>query len=195
MTGLILCEGDTEQRYFTDMCAHLQFRGKLAVAVVEVYRPRDHSPRGLLQEAKRRIADAAKKELPPPGFIWLVFDKDDHPSTATTFNEAMAWRGSPAIRIAFSAVCFEYFILLHFERTTRPFRKGSEAIRHLRRHLPDYEKSQHLYNDLYSRKYVAYQNCAFVQQQVAADMARGLRPYELAAYTNVHELEYFLEGL
>lgn len=193
-TGLILCEGDTEVRYFRDMVEHLQLRGKLVTDIVDIYQPKDHSPRGLLHEAKKRIAKASEMEWSFQ-FIWLVFDKDDHPGVAATFHEARNWKGQPAINIAFTATCFEFYILLHFERTTRPSRNCGDTIKHLKKHLPDYEKSATLYKELYKRKYTAYQNCSFLMKQTAVDRERGMQPYEHAAYTNVQELELFLETL
>jgi hypothetical protein len=162
--------------------------------MVDVYQPRDHSPKGLLHEAKKRVARAAEQELCFQ-FIWLVFDKDDHPGIASTFHEARSWKGQPEIKIAFSATCFEFYILLHYERTTRPSGNCGETIRHLKKHIPDYEKTATLYRKLYRRKLTAFQNCDFLMKQYSIDRARGMQPYEMAAYTNVQELEIFLEGL
>jgi len=193
--GLILCEGETEQRYFREMEAHLVLRQKLNSVTLEVYQPKDHSPKGLMAEAKKRISKAKEAEEPEFDFIWLVFDKDDHPGIANTYHDVLVWKGNTPIRIALSSICFEYYILLHFERTTRPFRNCAQAVKQLKKYLPDYEKSDNLYKELFKRKYEAYTNCEFVMKQLQNDLLRGLMPYELAAYTNVHELEYFLEAL
>ena len=49
--------------------------------------------------------------------------------------------------------CLEYWILLHFEKTSRYFDTCDEATRHLKRYLPDYEKTRYFYtkqdNDIY----------------------------------------------
>ena len=49
--------------------------------------------------------------------------------------------------------CLEYWILLHFETTSRYFDTCDEATRHLKRYLPDYEKTRLFYtrqdNDIY----------------------------------------------
>jgi hypothetical protein len=192
--GLILCEGGTEERYFNDMSEHMLARDKLSDVLLEIYRPKNHSPLGLLNEAKKRFKRAAEEEW-AYDFAWLVFDKDDHPGIASTFTEARAWKGQPEIRIAFSASCFELYLLLHFEKTTRPFRNCSQTLRELRKHLPDYEKSDGLYAQLYRRKYQAFAHCEFLMKHVATDLERGLMPWQLPTYTNLHELEYFLEGL
>ncbi len=191
---LILCEGGTEEKYFTDLVGHLNDKGHLFDVLMEIYQPKDHSPRGLLTEARRRIKKA-KEEEKTIDYIWLVFDKDDHPGIASTFGEAAIFKGLPEIKIGFSACCFEFYILLHFERTTKPFTKCNEVVRHLKKFLPEYEKSGNLYQELYRYRYVAKENCEFVIKQVQNDLDRGTMPYELDTYCNIHELVAFLEGL
>ena len=51
------------------------------------------------------------------------------------------------VRLVLSMPCFEYWLLLHFEYTTRAFlgtpgrSACSRVISELKRHLPDYEKN------------------------------------------------------
>ncbi len=191
---LILCEGGTEEKYFTDMVNHLNDRGKLFDVLMEIYQPKDHSPKGLVNEARRRIKKAKEDET-TIDYIWLVFDKDDHPGIASTFEEADSIAGPPVVRIAFSACCFEYYILLHFERTTKPFARCAEVVRHLRRFMPDYEKSGNLYSELHRFRHVARENCDFVMKMAKNDLERGMRPYQLATYCNVHQMVAFIEQL
>lgn len=51
--------------------------------------------------------------------------------------------------------CFEYWLLLHFETTSKFYSSYDELIRQLKRHLSDYEKSQTYYTkqnrDIYLR--------------------------------------------
>ena len=51
--------------------------------------------------------------------------------------------------------CFEYWLLLHFEMTSRLYSSYNELIRQLKKYLPDYEKSRRYYtslnNDIYLR--------------------------------------------
>jgi hypothetical protein len=51
--------------------------------------------------------------------------------------------------------CFEYWLLLHFETTSKFYNSYDELSKQLKKHLPDYEKSQTYYTrqekDIYSR--------------------------------------------
>ena len=51
--------------------------------------------------------------------------------------------------------CFEYWLLLHFEATSKFYSSYDELIKQLKKHLPDYEKSRVYYtkqnNDIYLR--------------------------------------------
>ena len=51
--------------------------------------------------------------------------------------------------------CFEYWLLLHFEMTSRSYSSYNELIKQLKKYLPDYEKSRRYYtaqnNDIYLR--------------------------------------------
>lgn len=51
--------------------------------------------------------------------------------------------------------CFEFWILLHFEMTGKFFDRCNKAQSHLKKHLPDYQKSQVYFtkqnNDIYLR--------------------------------------------
>jgi len=41
--------------------------------------------------------------------------------------------------------CFEFWILLHFEDSSRLYRSYDELVKQLKKHLPDYEKTQKYY--------------------------------------------------
>lgn len=57
------------------------------------------------------------------------------------------------ILIIINNPCLEYWFLLHFEKTSKYFSTCEEAGKQLKKHLPDYEKTQRFYtkesNDIY----------------------------------------------
>ena len=59
------------------------------------------------------------------------------------------------IAVIINNPCLEYWILLHFESTTKYFNTCDGVTRQLKKHLPDYNKSQLYYtkqdNDIYLR--------------------------------------------
>lgn len=59
------------------------------------------------------------------------------------------------ITVIINNPCLEYWILLHFEATSRFYETCDEASKQLKKHLPEYNKSQSYYtkqdNDIYLR--------------------------------------------
>ncbi|MFC4691318.1 RloB family protein [Dokdonia genika] len=59
------------------------------------------------------------------------------------------------VEVIINNPCIEFWILLHFERTGKFFNNCENAIKQLKKHLPDYEKTQKYYtkqnNDIYKK--------------------------------------------
>lgn len=141
---LILCEGTkTEVFYFRA----LKTDRHLTSIVVRPARVGQSGPRGLWERAR----DELRKD---PGWdaIYCVLDHDGRDTEIDNLQRRLTAlgerRGAPRIEMILSDPCFEYWLLLHFEFTDRPFiaaGKGrtacDEVIQRLGRHLPDYEKN------------------------------------------------------
>lgn len=192
--GLILCEGETEENYFKSLVLHQKNKTKLAAVAVEIYKPKNHSPRGLLTEEKTRIK-SANREQNPYNFIYVVFDRDGHSDISHAFHEIDTFKGKPAIGKAFTVICFEFYVLLHFEKTTKPFNNCDDTISYLKKYIPKYEKATNLYEALFDYKEFAYENCEFIIKHVQNDIERGLNVYDLPFYCNVHHLVKYLQEL
>lgn len=145
---LILCEGQkTEHVYFAAL------KVEMRLSSVRVWRP--SKVRGL--RGLTKAADDARLNDPGLDEIWCVLDHDGREGEVRQFavwhERASKRRSGPKIEAVISDPCFEYWLLLHFEYTTRPFDKvgGCEqATRMLRRHMSDYRKG-----DLNSRTFPA----------------------------------------
>jgi hypothetical protein len=138
----LFCEGaKTEPNYFIPY-----FKAKGFHQPNMASKPKNHDPKGVAKAAKEAYV-YAKKVLKIPEdkiFIWAVFDRDGHAGVPEAID---LLRGTP-IGIAFSNVCFEYWILLHYENTARLFRNCDEIINYIHQnHDPNYGKS----NDHYMR--------------------------------------------
>lgn len=182
--GLIICEGQTEEIYFKGLITKEEYRRQFAAIDVEIYKPKDHSPRGLVTEAKNKIK--ANKKDNPYDFVWIVFDKDGHANVPDTFEQALT--AKPEIHIAFTAHCFEYFVLLHFVRTTKAFTKCDDIIDDVKTHLPDYQKATDIFTTLTPYMDTGLANSAWSLERNQADLDTGQKPYQLSAYSNIHEL-------
>ncbi len=177
-------DGKSSKLYFEAFKRDEKLKRDLASVSVEVVHPKDHSPVGLVREAKFK-AQRAKRERNPYNEIWIVLDRDHHANIDQAFD--MAYTNK--FRIALSVICFEYWILLHFERTTHVFSKCDEIISRIRRnHLPEYLKKVNAYDDLKDKVNYAIENGEWIVKQNTADIERGQKLYELSAYTDVHVL-------
>ncbi len=186
---LILCEGETEENYFEGLKTYDNFRGTLHGLKAE--KPSRHTPKQLLEIAKQRIKDA-DREGNSYSSVWLVFDGDrNHIGIPEVFNEV---RSYPKIRIAYTAPCFEYFVLLHFRRTTRSFQDCDEVGRILRDIWFDYEKAS-TYEYLYEQLETAIANSEWCCHQAQSDLDCGRNTYEITAYCNMHELLKYLKAM
>ena len=154
---LILCEGQkTEHFYFAAL------KVEMRLSSVRVWRP--SKVRGL--RGLTRAADDAGLNDPGLDEIWCVLDHDGREEEVRQFavwhERASKRRSGPRIEAVISDPCFEYWLLLHFEHTTRPFDKvgGCEqAIRMLRRHVNDYRKGdRRFFESLRGRRDMAIEN-------------------------------------
>jgi len=152
-----VCEGDvTEPNYFNGM-----LRAKGLTIPNAAFKPKDHSPIGIAKEAARLYNDALKTSHIPKErvFICAIFDCDGH----VGITEAFAMLRSLPIQIGFSNACFEFWVLLHFERTSRPFSNCDEIITYIRRkHDADYRKNNDHFNRLRERIPIARENAKWL---------------------------------
>lgn len=141
---LIVCEDEKSAKYYFD---GLKNYYRLSSANIEIAgKECGSAPSSVLEYAKER---ARIKEF---NKIFCVFDKDKHETYNETVKELKKLSNDSVWETALinSVPCFEYWYLLHFEYTTKPFnpliknKKGGsseQVISELKKHIPDYEKS------------------------------------------------------
>ena len=182
---LILCEGrETEPNYFNGLKRDKAQRNRLAALRIEVYESDKSTGRELVIEAKR-LKTIARQEKNPYDDVWVVIDKDGYTKHPHAFDQAR----SNNINIAFSSISFEFWFLLHYAYTTRPFSKADNLIRHLRsRYMADYDKADDNYSKLKDLTPDAIQHAERAREYFQNDLDRGTRIYELNPYTDVDVL-------
>jgi len=182
---LIICEDEKSSKlYFESFKKDEKLKRELASVNIEVVHPKYHSPVGLVKEAKLK-KQKAKRDRNPYDEIWIVLDKDYHANIDKAFN--MAYDNN--FKIALSVICFEYWILLHFKKTSKPFNKCDDIISCIRKHhFAEYLKSENIYADLKDKVNYAIENGEWIVKQNKDDIDRGCKLYELSAYTDVHIL-------
>lgn len=155
---LIVCEGKaTEPKYF----AALKNEFKLPlVTIIGVGRaPITVVERAVeLQEQRQRATQKARQRgtlhEPPFDAVWCVFDTEGQPGSSS-FPRAVALARAHGFDLAISNPAFEYWYLLHFEETTRPFHNAVEVRHALEAHAPDYAKDLDFYPRLAPRMHEA----------------------------------------
>ena len=72
------------------------------------------------------VLEGQNEELKTGTFneVWTVFDHDNHPARKEANDQAKVIVEGKKVRIAFSSIAFEYYLLLHFERVYKSFKKS-----------------------------------------------------------------------
>ena len=138
---LIVCEGaKTEPNYFTE----LKNAFRLSNANVRIC-GRGSDPLSVVDFA----IETFRRE-PEFDRVYCVFDRDRHTTYSAAIDKVKRTRlgkGSKIFAIP-SVPCFEFWLLLHFTYTTKPFDAPAGdsvcagVIKELKKHLPAYRKGQ-----------------------------------------------------
>jgi hypothetical protein len=171
----LFCEGDkTEPNYFNGY-----FKAKGFNQPNMASKPKDHSPKGIVKAAKSEYKKAKSLGFPDNKiFIWAVFDRDGHQG----IPDAIEMLRNTPIGVAFSNICFEYWVLLHFESTSKSFRNCDEVISYIHQnHDKDYGKA----NDHYTRLKDKIPSAINRTQQIARNQGQHAeRPNSMVDGTN-----------
>ena len=135
-TALIVCEGRcTEPHYLVGLLEHLGVNAANAHIQPGSYKT---EARSLVRDAQDRF-----RNNPEYDRVFVVLDGDQaHLADAqreAAEGLAKASGGVVTVELIVTSPCFEYWLLLHFEYTTRGYR-SAEAVRALKGHLTDYDK-------------------------------------------------------
>ena len=139
---VIVCEGKkTEPLYFEA----LRREYRLSSVDVKVVQSRS-APTHVVQVAirQKRELDDKRDE------VWCVFDAECR-ATEAPFRQAVADSRAYDLNLAVSNPAFEYWYILHFECTDRPFGSAEECVRSLQVHVPSYDKACCVFDELKGR--------------------------------------------
>lgn len=138
---LIVCEGrETEPNYIEGLCGEY----RINLANVTIVRGDDGTDvLSLVKRAKMLFERDRDFDR-----VFVVFDDDGR--SLEKAQELAAKRlkthsgKSISIELIASKPCFELWLLLHFEYTTRPFANAAEVTAALRSHLTNYDKADRM---------------------------------------------------
>ena len=182
---LIVCEDEKSSKiYFESFKRDEKLKRKLASVDIQVVHPKDNSPVGLVEAAKL-LKKKAKRQRNSYDKIYIVLDRDRH----ANMDKAMNTAKDNKMEFMLSVICFESWILLHFEKTTKVFSKCDKVISYIKNnHFKEYQKNKNSYEFLKGKTNTAIKNGKWCIKQNKNDINRGKKIHLLSAYTNIHEL-------
>ncbi|NQY64193.1 MAG: RloB domain-containing protein [Alteromonadaceae bacterium] len=188
---LIVCEGEkTEPNYFSEL---INFY-KLNSANVAIDGTCGSTPKSVFERA---VHLAQKEEQKGDAFdrVYCVFDKDNHESYNETVIKILTGKSHKTFYAAVSIPCFEYWLLLHFQYTTKPYHTkenssvGNQVLKELKTLLPTYTKGN---NDIFASLYPQLE-FAKVNARRALKYAKNNHTDNPSTY--IHELVDYLQNL
>ena len=185
---LILCEGQTERNYLLEIKNQLPREKQRGIRIdVEYFKRND--PLNLVNEAIRR-KQKARYEGAPYDLVWVVFDNDNLPNRDRAFLKAE----SNSINIAYSSFNIEFWFLLHFQYSTRPFSNGDDVKDFLRQNfINNYEPGKTRLLPLLGDRFLdAETNAERIKANKQIDIDQGIPIWELNPYVTIHELVRFI---
>ncbi|MGB1763597.1 RloB family protein [Alloalcanivorax xenomutans] len=141
---LIVCEGEkTEPNYFEGAREYYE----LNTVNVEVRGDCGSDPMSIVSFAKQRYREE-KDAGDPFDQIYCVFDKDGHATYTRAIDALTSATPKDTYFTINSVPSFEYWLLLHFVYSTRPYTalpgnsSGNQVLTDLKNYIPDYEKGR-----------------------------------------------------
>ena len=145
---VIVCEGEkTEPLYFGAIRQSLRMPS-LNIRIV----PGQGAPISIVNRAIEEKKCTTKYDD-----VWCVFDVEQIANN-TSFLEAVDKARRAKINLAITNPAFEYWYLLHFFRTDRPFINAEQVIGQLKKYLPKYDKSISVYESIRDKTDTAIAN-------------------------------------
>lgn len=188
---LIVCEGEkTEPNYFLGLKDHYALNS----ANVEITGNCGSDPVSIINHGKQRYREV-KNAGDPFDKVYCVFDKDAHPNYKQAMDDIS--NATPKnIFIAINSVpCFEYWLLLHFVYSTKPYAAlhnnsaCNQVLTDLKVYIPDYAKGRRdIFAELINQLDFACHNANRALQVATANDTDN-------PSTHVHELVAFLQDI
>lgn len=175
----ILCEGadkHSEYAYLGALIKDTPIKGDKVQ--IELAPTKYNTGRELVEEASKKI-DKKFKNIDE---AWVVYDQDGYSLHKETFESAK----EKGVKIAFSATAFEFWILLHYEYTTKQFPKSEDIIKELKdKNFIDYAKNS---KDVYFLTKEKLPNAKQNAKKIRTEVEKydgNKKIYERNPYTNL----------
>lgn len=187
----IFCEGaKTEPYYIKNYVSHFHSENRNIILVEDTNK---NTPVQLVEVAAEDKAKGNKNDV-----YWVVFDRESvtkYPHSLHLKARTIAKKHN--IEIAFSNVCFEYWLLLHLTYTTASYDSCNDLLNNSKfklllkkKGIDDYDKGFiYLFDSLKEEIPTAFKNSEKVKNYAINTAENGkVSPCYLNPYTDVHEL-------
>jgi hypothetical protein len=193
----IYCEGEKTEPNYIRAYLDENHESNRTIKIVEVRDIKQNTP---VQIIERAVSEKSQSDVLKDDVFWGVYDREAIAKYSNSLHkEAMDLAGKNKIKIAFSNVCFEFWILLHFTSCTKSFAKcddviGSKEFKDALKSIgiKSYSKSSHEVSCLVvaGHKTAARHAENINAQAIASAPASVLEGelYKLAPYTDVFKL-------
>lgn len=160
-----MCEGETEKNYFQAIKEDPDYKQALSAIHPKVVVAKHPTPDKVVEEAISR-AEKESRQGNPYEKVWVVFDHDNNANRQDAYKTAI----NESYSVAFTAIAFEVWYLLHYIKSARAFTNGSQVVATLRNHYPNYEKAkQNDFAILKPKLSDALENAVWLRAQVKED--------------------------
>lgn len=191
---LIVCEGaKTEPQYFKALRKELRL---LTVEVVVEGEGCDSAPISVVDHAislRQQRDKEAKQSVGAVAYdvIWCVMDVEA-PRPHTSLAQAVDKAKANNLRMALSNPMFEYWYLLHFEKTSALMQRNRDVMKKLKEHHAKYKKNDpEFFTVVYPRTAKAIENSkAVLKEKHYGDDLQNCNPS-----THVHRVVEHLQSV
>ncbi|EAJ3623524.1 RloB domain-containing protein [Campylobacter coli] len=153
---LIVCEGEKTEKNYLNQLKDFFRLSNVSINIISSKKP---DPSQIVEFTKEKNKDDSYDK------VYCVFDKDTH----SDFDKAKQKCEKYNFEAIISNPCFEFWILLHFEYTTKPFGTNSpckELIDNdLKKYIKDYTKNYNFANIIKQNLDIAIANAQKVNKE------------------------------
>lgn len=188
----IICEGSKTEPYY--LRGYIDEHASDKARLISVPNVKYNTPVALVNEAIK-LKDS--ENTTDDDEIWVVYDRESVAKYPHSLHH-QAWdlAKSKGINIALSNVCFEVWILQHFNFCSAPYSCFEDLKRNstlkenmLSVGVTDYDKAdKHLYSKIKKGIPNARKRAKALNKQSLEASIGDLKPFQLNSYTNINEL-------
>ncbi|EAJ6074223.1 RloB domain-containing protein [Campylobacter coli] len=153
---LIVCEGEKTEKNYLNQLKDFFRLSNVSINIISSKKP---DPSQIVEFTKEKNKDDSYDK------VYCVFDKDTH----SDFDKAKQKCEKYNFEAIISNPCFEFWILLHFEYTTKPFGTNSPCSKlidnDLKKYIKDYTKNYNFANIIKQNLDIAIANAQKVNKE------------------------------